>query len=223
MVYSKQQYIFDREKIKLPPRLHMVLPPECHRVLNKVVATASVTFRHLKGMEKFRDERYRAMCPRGSLTHYSLHSESVDRLFNWGQDHSPNDPPLAAHTKISPHVLHFHVEQHSYDEYAEGYTIALERYLTGSYQQWRNVKREFEDVVSKSAMKLADRSEFLCWWRDVFLSEMAKWEDRLPGLLLPSWEEVVDDIYFAILERVEIGTSAIDEFYISPPVIPVAV
>ncbi|RJE25172.1 hypothetical protein PHISCL_02511 [Aspergillus sclerotialis] len=215
MVYSKQPYIFDKKKIELPARLQMVLTPECNQVLNKVVETASIAFRHLKAMEKYRNDRYRAMCPRDSLSRYILHSESVDRLFSWGQDHNPNDPTLAPHPKISPSVLYFHVEQHAYDKYAEEYTKALERYLSGSYQQWRNVKQELEHVVSKSGLRLTHRREFLCWWTDVFLSEMAKWEDRLAGLLLPSWEEVIDDVYFAILERVDIGTSAVDQFYIS--------
>lgn len=214
-MYSEQPYIFDKKKIELPSRLQAVLTPECNQALNKVVEIASIAFRHLKSMEKFRNDRYRSMCPRESLSRYILHSESVDRLFNWGLDHNPNDPTLAPHPKIPPSVLCFHVEQHAYDKYAEGYTTALQSYLSGSYQQWLNVKQELEHVVAKSGLKLIHRRDFLCWWKDVFLLEMAKWESRLAGLLLPSWEEVIDDVYFAILERVDIGTSGVDRFYIS--------
>lgn len=216
MLYSRQQYIFDKEKIKLPGYLHPVLTRECHETLQNVVDSASVAFHHLKAMEKFRAERYRAMCPRGNLSQYNLHAASVDRLFSWGQDHKPHDPTLAPEPKLSPDFLHFHVDQHAYDEYAKDYTIALESYLSGSYKQWLKVKMWVEHVVSKSTMNPLERKEFFRWWTGTFLTEMAKWEGCIHCLLLPTWEEVVDDVYFAILERVEVGSSAVDEFYINP-------
>lgn len=215
MVYPDQQYIFDTEKIKLPEHLQSALSRECHDALKKVFDAATVAFRHLKAMQKLRDERYRAMCSRENLTQYNLHAESVDRLFSWGQDPNPDNPPLAAEAKIPSFVLHFHVEQRAYDEYMKHYIMSLERYLAGPYKKWHDMKMWLEHVVSKSTMNPVDRRDFFHWWLSVLLPEMTKWEDALPGLLLPSWEEVVDDVYFAILERVEIGTSAVTEFYVS--------
>jgi hypothetical protein len=214
MAYPKQQYIFDKEKIKLPPHLQTVLTHDARVMLQEVVENASVAFCQLKSMEKLRDQRYRAMCSRRDHSRYFIHAESVDRLFSWGQDHKPHDPVLAPPAKISPDVLHFHVNHRAYDEYKREYTNALERYLTNPYQLWRDSKKKLEQLVAKSGISEMNHESFLCWWRDTFLAEMAKWEDRLAGLLLPSWEEVVDDVYFAILERVEVGSSAVNEFYI---------
>lgn len=214
MAYPKQQYIFDKEKIKLPPHLQTVLTHDARVMLQKVVENASVAFCQLKSMEKLRDQRYRAMCSRRDHSSYFIHAESVDRLFSWGQDHKPHDPALAPPAKISPDMLHFHVNQHAYDKYKREYTNALERYLTHPYQHWRDSKKNLEQFVAKSGISEMNHESFLRWWRDTFLAEMAKWEDRLAGLLLPSWEEVVDDVYFAILERVDVGSSAVDEFYI---------
>lgn len=47
----------------------------------------------------------------------------------------------------------------------------------------------------------------------MFLAEMSKWENQLPKLATPSWEEVVDEIHKALLERAEPGT--LPEFYIN--------
>lgn len=214
MAYAKQQYIFDIEKIKLPCYLQTVLTRESHLMLQKVVDDASLAFRYLKDMEKLRDERYRAMCSRRELSRYIMHAESVDRLFSWGQDHKPHDPALAPPAKISPYVLRFHVDQHAYDEFVERYNKALNSYLNYPYQRWRDSKKMLERMVAKSGVTKIGREAFLRWWRETFLAEMAKWEDRLAGLFPPTWEEVVDDVYFAILERVDIGTSTVDEFYI---------
>lgn len=214
MVCPKPQYIFDKEKIKLPHHLQSLLPQNAHQMLLKVVDDASRAFRYLRTMEDYRDERYRTMCPRNSYTSYHMHADSVARLFSWSTDHKPNDPTLAPTPKLSPDILHFNVNQMSYDEYMRDYTVRLERFLCGPYHNWRISKKNLEKLVANSGLNQMEHQEFLGWWRSTFMAEMAKWEDRLAGLLLPSWEEVVDDVYKAILERVNIGTSTINEFHI---------
>lgn len=184
-------------------------------MLCNVIDSATLAFRHLKSMEKLHSERYRAMCPRDDLTSYILHAESVDRLFTWGLDYVTGNPTLAPQAKLPSEILHFRVDQRAYNEFAMEYVAALERYLSGSYLAWRELKAKFEQAIPKAGFKEASRQQFLVWWKQTFLVEMAKWEDSLPGLLLPPWEQVVDDVYFAILERVEIANSSVHQFYIA--------
>ena len=214
MAAPKQQYIFDIEKIKLPPHLHTVLTRECSFMLQKVVDNASLAFRHLKNLELIHDERYKAMCSRHNVTQYILHAESVDLLFGWDQDRKPYDPVLAPPAKIPPQLLHFHLDRYAYDQFTHNYHDAVESYLHNAYYHWRNSKKQFERMVVYSGITEVGYQAFLLWWRDTFLAEMAKWENRLAGLVLPSWESLIDDLYLAISERVDIGTSGIDRFYI---------
>lgn len=212
-------YIFDKDKIKLPYHIESVITRESHQALDHVLLAATDAFHQLRKMEKLRDERYRAMCSREDVAHYIQHAESVDRLFSWGQDGRPNDPTLAPAAKLSPYILHFHVDPRAYALYMHEYTAALENYINHPYRNWQKAKYMLCHVITNSNIHPIEMGEWRRWWNDTFLPEMGKWEDRLTGLLLPSWEDVVDDMYRAILERVESGKTSVDEFFISPVVV----
>lgn len=170
------------------------------------------------------------MCPLSHPQRYIMHSESVDRLFNNNNNNNNGESnsrlynhlhptttsirtPAPEAAKLSRDVLHFHVSQRAYDLYARKYTDVFESFITGPYKKWIDAKRNFEKRMANAGLAESDYQQWHRWWITVFLAEMSKWENQLPKLATPSWEEVVDEIHKALLERAEPGT--LPEFYIN--------
>lgn len=213
---SMEGYMFDRQKLTVPLHLQHMIPIDTHGAMQQIRTTAMVALHHLKLIEKLHRKRHQAMCPRSLVEHYDLHVESVERLFNWKSSPKLHDSSLSPVSKISRDVLHFHINQHAYDAYARSYTATLETYISGPYKEWLDAKRNFEKRMANAGLSEKDYHEWQKWWTTVFLAEMAKWENQLPKLALPSWEEAIDEIHQVFLERVEPGT--FPEFYISSDV-----
>ena len=62
-------------------------------------------------------------------------------------------------------------------------------------------------------------NEWRVWWEGKFADDMWKWEVCLEGLILPTWEEIIDDLYLMINDRVEDAENLANTFYISTPAV----
>lgn len=209
-----KRYIFDRECLSLPAWLKPITPKPVLQALHHVRDTASAAFNGRKLLELKHATRYKAMCPRDSSMRYLIHSESIDRLLNWDFDLKPHNPTLAPAAKLSPFVLQFHVDQRAYDTFAGEYTACLEEYIMGPYVNWLRAKSHMEHVIETGAMNEMNKRQWLRWWQVEFLGEMATWEETLEELILPSWEEIIDEIYQLIRERVDSSLmTSVGRFY----------
>lgn len=95
----------------------------------------------------------------------------------------------------------FHTDQLAYDQYDVFYSDELESYLSGPYMRWLRKKAKFDAKMRSANMSDIDRQEWQWWWNKVYLVEMAQWEEQLKELVIPSWEEVVDELHQALKER----------------------
>lgn len=198
-----RRYIFDKDSLVLPSWLKSITPKAALTALHEVREAATIAFNGLKALELKHSARHKAMCPTTHPLQHALHADSVDRLINWATDMKPHNPTLAPAPKLSPYVLQFHVDQRAYDAFVEEYTRCLEEYVMGPYADWLRAKANLDDVVERSDMNELNLHQWRRWWEGEFLGEMAKWEERLEELVLPSWEEIVDEMYRLILERVD--------------------
>lgn len=205
---SNTRYIFDMQNIRLPNHLYNICPKPLLDALQNVRHVASGTFAALKHVERQYNKRFYRMCPRDSeheKHHYYIHVESVRRLFNWKADHEPCCPTLAPSMKLSPFMLHFHVEEAAYAMYAAEYARLRMEYLDGPHRVWIDATGEVFDKLEAVGAEFSEMEmrQFCRWWGS-FLREMRKWEDRFDELVLPSWKEIVEELYDAIEERVEL-------------------
>lgn len=74
----------------------------------------------------------------------------------------------------------------------------------GPYVDWLRAKSHLEHVIETTGrMNEMNKRQWLRWWQVEFLGEMATWEETLEELILPSWEEIIDEIYQLVRERVD--------------------
>ncbi|KAI9927636.1 hypothetical protein ASPWEDRAFT_186958 [Aspergillus wentii DTO 134E9] len=215
MFTTRQPYIFDKENLVLPLHLRAIIPRKAYDAFSHACQAASEAFRALKIVESRHAYRFRAMCSRANSTHYEKHVESIRCLLDWTQNDGVYNPTLAPSPKISADVLHFHVDQRTYDAYVVEYAYMLESFISVPYRNWLKAKVTLERTISSSGMSEMDQCQWRRWWNSAFLAEMAKWESRVEGLVVPSWEEIIDEVYQAILERVDSAKPLVDSFYVN--------
>ncbi|PTU18575.1 hypothetical protein P175DRAFT_0559396 [Aspergillus ochraceoroseus IBT 24754] len=208
---------FVRENLALPRSLQGVIVGDLRDAFNHCRASAARAFRMMKSINRRRELRYKAMCPRDDAAVYLSHADSVHRLWDWYQDYNSDDPTLAPTPKIPSLLMKFRIDHRTYDQWAREYHRLLESFLEGPYRAWLDAKEEMEDLISKARLTTLNGANGELWqtfWGPRFLAEMEKWEEFLPELALPSYEDLVDEMYHAIRERVEDGERLSKEFYL---------
>ena len=198
-----EPYLFDKDCIVLPAYLKQTLPGDIVQGFIHARWAASKALRSIRAIEKNYHKRYFTMCPLIEPARVLAHIEPVSRLLAWKSDHNHTNPTLAPTAKLDPTTLKFHVDQRTYDEFARGYVALLERFIEEPYKRWLEAKREVDARVRKANLSEMEYGRWHRFWDLTFLAEMNKWEGRLEGLLLPSWEEAMDSLYGLILEFVE--------------------
>lgn len=208
-----EPYLFDKDCLVLPAHLKEVLPPNVVQGFVNARWAASKALRYIRAVERNYHKRYNAMCPLGQHDRVLAHIESVARLVAWKTDKSETNPTLAPTAKIDPSTLTFHIDHRTYDDFAWNYVKLLERFLQGPYNKWLEAKKEVERSVDNANLSETDYGHWYRFWNLTFLVEMNKWEGRLQGLLLPSWEEMVDSLRHLILEFVESPHVVLSDIY----------
>ncbi|KAL1861044.1 hypothetical protein Plec18167_003671 [Paecilomyces lecythidis] len=213
------KFVFDRHNLAVPPHLQPITPKKVHEELRKVREIATVTFNYLKKLDQLYHARFYHMCPKTDLAQYYLHRESIDRLLSWEKDvvhpylqaaaqkHRYRILPLMAPTaKIPPFILHFHIEEEEYTAFQEEYSRLRMTYLRGPYLRWIDAKSNMEKVLQTCETEMGDMDyrAWRRWWDCIFLREMDKWENRAQEIKMPSWNEIVKELYGLIQEKVDL-------------------
>ena len=208
-----EPYLFDKDCLVLPAHLKEVLPPNVVQGFVNARWAASKALRYIRAVERNYHKRYNAMCPLGQHDRVLAHIESVGRLVAWKADKNETNPTLAPTAKIDPSTLTFYIDHRTYDDFAWNYVQLLERFLQGPYKKWLEAKKEVERSVDNANLSETDYGHWYRFWNLTFLVEMNKWEGHLQGLLLPSWEEMVDSLRHLILEFVESPDVVLSDLY----------
>jgi hypothetical protein len=100
----------------------------------------------------------------------------------------------------------------------------LIEYFETVYELYRLARVQFEKhmQLARKANRItesASRDLLDFYWRS-FRMEMSRWEEFIASLGTPSYEELVDEIYWAIQECVEGGKQVATEFAIRRTTVP---
>lgn len=209
-----EPYLFDKECLVLPADLKQCLPSEITQGFIQARWAASKALHLIKVVERNYNRRYYAMCPHTSPDRVFAHVESVTRLVTWKSDYNHTNPTLAPTAKIDPNTLSFCIDHRAYDQFACEYITLLEKFINEQYRRWIEAKRELDARVKRANLNATDFDNWNRFWSLTFLVEMNKWEGRLEGLVLPSWEEIMDNLCRLILEFVESPQGALTHLFV---------
>ena len=176
------------------PELQAAMEHLGKRAIHAISAMAE--FRNL------RNNRYNALCPVISGYIYELHASSMKLLLQWREDWAPTDPSLAPSAKIPREALSFYFDPNHYAKWTSWYITQIEEYMSGPFSAYRACLTNVEFMAARLLNEL-DYKIWRSWWDSTFKPEMFKWESCLEGLIMPTYEEVIDDIYLMVIDRVE--------------------
>lgn len=213
-IMDPEPYLFDKECLVLPAHLKLCLPSEIVQGFIHARWAASKALRFIKIVEKNYNKRYYAMCPLTTPDRVLAHVESVSRLVTWKSDYNHTNPTLAPTAKIDPNTLSFRIDHRAYDQFARNYIKLLEQFIDGPHKRWIEAKQELDARVKNANLNATDYDDWYRFWGLTFLVEMNKWEGRLEGLVLPSWEEIMDSLCHLILELVESPQDALTDLFV---------
>lgn len=208
-------YDYDACTFKLPSWLQV--PPEIHAAHVELHKAAAHAITCMRALMAIRDTRYNAMCPDTMGVIYHVHVNSMKRLLDWKADYCPDDPALAPAPKIPREALNFFVDPINYGSFVDKYTNAVAQFMAGPFQAWRDLKSQVEHLVARLMDNDFQYMEWRRWWEGTFIDEMWKWEVCTEALVIPTWEEIIDEVYLLIIDRVEDAEVLADSFYVSTP------
>jgi hypothetical protein len=212
-------YQFNELDFDLPPWLQA--PPEVRNALADLRINVLVTITLMKQLMIIRNNRFFETCPTKSGLMYQLHVSSVKRLLEWKENWNQVDPTLSVSVKIPREALRFCVDEFAYARFTAKYTSQVHILMSGAFQQWR-AARHATDHLACRLMNAHEQEyrEWRKWFDGDFTAHMWQWETCLKSLLLPTWEEVIDDLFLMINDRVEDAEELADTFYIRGPPSP---
>ncbi|OQE41894.1 hypothetical protein PENCOP_c004G06222 [Penicillium coprophilum] len=213
------EYNFEPNTFVIPQWI--LVPPEVRNAMSTLQYKAMVAIYDMKTLMMTHDNRYFQLCPQNTATMaYQLHKASINRLLEWKEDWNFADPTLAAAAKIPRDSLQFCVDSIAYGKFTCKYTHQIDEFMSSSFQSWRQLRAEIGHLAYRlMSDKPHDFEEWRAWWEGKFADDMWKWEVCLEGLILPTWEEIIDDVYLMIHDRVEDAQDLANSFYISSPVL----
>lgn len=197
----------------------IILPPEVRDAMVHLEGKATLAILGMKSLMVLRDNRYFRMCPEDiDPTVYKVHISSMRRLLEWRENWDMVDQTLATAAKIPREILHFYVDSIAYGRFASEYATKVDDFMRGPFQIWRQSRIEVEHLAFRLMGHMRYQyDEWRAWWEGQFATEMWEWESCLEGLILPPWEEVIDDVYLMIKDRVEDSEELAHSFHISNP------
>ncbi|KAL2848843.1 hypothetical protein BJY01DRAFT_246220 [Aspergillus pseudoustus] len=212
-------FVLDENNIRLPDSLKSHIPEPLSTSFENCKCAGLRALTILIQLSKYHEGRYEALCPRnpGDLTRWMRHSDSIARLREYYTStrdtstipfsSSPSDIP--SKPKIPSESVALVVNQFAYGAWAREFDGMLFEFVDGAYADYSLANFEFEQLMQAATN---DRVFSGIVWKQVysfylerFLVEMGKWEAFVTSLVLPSFDELMDEIYWAIREGVEGG------------------
>ncbi|KAJ0417748.1 hypothetical protein BJY00DRAFT_315540 [Aspergillus carlsbadensis] len=197
------------ENVLIPTHLDQIIPDDLRLDLNFLRINAGRAFRTMIIIVRRRENRYRALCPpTESKYKRHTHSATISRLKRWREDYDTYDPTLAPSPKIPGPAIYLNISQTAYEKWSESYASQLLEFKNGPYKQYHESAEDFLAAIrvarDKRKVSHLDYHELIMFYR-TFMREMTIWEDVISRLDLPRFSEIVNELYEAVVERVENG------------------
>ncbi|KAJ5295324.1 hypothetical protein N7508_010145 [Penicillium antarcticum] len=206
-------YRFNEMDFVLPTWVHV--PAEVRNGLADIRKKVMVTVTLMKQLMLIRNNRFFEICPTRSGALHQVHVLSVKRLLEWKERWDQIDPTLSVSVKIPCETLRFCVDEFAYARFTTDYTEKIHTLMSGAFQQWRAACHAVSHLSCRLMVgKEQDYLDWRKWFDGEFTAHMREWENCLKGLVLPTWEEVIDDLFLMIHDRVEDAEELAETFYI---------
>lgn len=197
---SIHNYQYNPKDFELPSWLKV--PRDLVHVMESLHQRARIAIKSMRDIMTYRDKRYNALCPSNMGLIYDLHTFSIKQLLEWKEQSDPEDPTLAPAAKIPRRILKFTFDPHNYNRFCNWYLDNVKNFMAGPYSAYTQTKFQ-TSILASQLLDQHAYGEWRHWWDGTFAPAMWKWEACLEGLILPMWEDIMDDIYLMLLDRVE--------------------
>ncbi|KAJ5668988.1 hypothetical protein N7462_010058 [Penicillium macrosclerotiorum] len=197
---TRTAYLYD--PISFSPPSWLQIPPELAQQHHHLAEVGLNAIKAIEFLVEAHSQRYNAMCPEQEGVTFDMHTASMRRLHEWVEDHNPTDPTPGPTSKLPCEALFFHMDQAAYATYAGLYFNALERFRHLEWASWYQ-QNDYTKFLASQVLNRFEYEEWSYWWHGEFEDEMHKWQSCLQDLAIPPWEEIVDEVYKLILERVQ--------------------
>lgn len=198
--------LFDEKRVTVPRHLQHVVPKTACNATHELRSAAILAAKGLRHMQALRNARHEAMCPNYPSPCTSKHVESLERLFEKRLSRSaePAFTRCSMPSEVTGKPFQFHKDQLAYDQFASFYSSELEYYLSDTYTRYLMARARLDVEMREADLDDLNRQEWEWWWNKVYLVEMSKWEKELKELVIPSWEEIIDELHQALNERAKL-------------------
>ncbi|KAL4910248.1 hypothetical protein BDW74DRAFT_49884 [Aspergillus multicolor] len=185
------------QNITLPTKA-LDLPRHIELAFTNCGVAAARVIISLEALSKRRQSRFEALCPTNDAIRLTRHCKAVNRLIAWREDYNIFSPTFAPTPKLTRmNLAGVHVNRTAYEAWAEAYRSDVLLYIHGPFSQYRRLKRDFlEEVQAARAVVMDEEDARVLEW--LFLNEMDKWEPCVKRLQLPSYDELLNEVYRAI-------------------------
>lgn len=216
---SINEYRYNRKDFEMPTWLKAAPQVrEAQKLLQKFALQAIESMREVMTLHGL---RYNSLCPSSMPVHYELHKISIKRLLEWKDQWDNKDPTLVDSLKIPKESLKFTLDPHNYHKFCVWYNDLVTNFMQGPYAIYNQSKSHVQFLAAR-LLGQYEYQEWHHWWDNTFRVDMWKWESCLGGLIIPTWEEIIDDLYLMILDRVDGAEELANSLCAtcSPPVTP---
>ncbi|KAL3477372.1 hypothetical protein BJX99DRAFT_257622 [Aspergillus californicus] len=199
---------FSRKDLVVPYKLSIAIGLNLTNLFIQFQHVAATTFRAMRVINYHRQHRFRALCPREQELRQERHNLSIDRMMAWRKDYHPRDPTLASSAKIPREAIELTIQRSAYERWSYSYMVQFEDFQKRELMTYRHAKIVLANAVHKAkatGVVFGFYEALLTTYYAGFLGEMGKWDQYPASLTIPSFDEIVEELYQATIECVEDG------------------
>ncbi|OJJ58837.1 hypothetical protein ASPSYDRAFT_89564 [Aspergillus sydowii CBS 593.65] len=185
------------------------VPAYLSTFFNQCQSAAGESMLSLEAIDKRRQQRYEALCPKDDKLRSARHANVINRLSDWKADYYPANPTLAATPKLERIAVEgICISRDAYNKWTPNYGKECKR-IKGQYAEYCRLKKDCARGI-QAARVTGDLDEHTCrvlytLLHEQFLREMDKWEVLVRYMAVPTYEKLLDELHCAFNERVEDG------------------
>ncbi|KAL3477371.1 hypothetical protein BJX99DRAFT_127276 [Aspergillus californicus] len=204
----KLEYDSTFEHLKLPRTLKRIIVGDLLIAFSRCCLRAGLVCHLMRNLNRHRETRFKVMCPKKNAR-FDQHSSSIDRLMEWKKDDDPSNPTLAPAARIPQFAIKTRAHRQTYLTWMKLYNSNYKRLVNGPVRKYLAAKKELEERTYEAHARGDMGRYHTIMWRRFYAGKLLRpmmwWEERVPKLAIQSYEEMVQDLNHAIIERVEGG------------------
>ncbi|KAL4807353.1 hypothetical protein BDV18DRAFT_116098 [Aspergillus unguis] len=198
---------FRPRPLVLLPDMRIFLPKKLQEAWDECRCAGSIAMLSFNQLNKRRDLRHRALCPKDDIIRFSLHVDAINRLMIWSREYHSSTKSLIAPPKLTRDDLRgLCLSKQAYDAWAHSYNRDVQCYLEGEYETYLTSKRALMEeiaTVRESGNLTEAQFDTMRVLSIDFRAEMTKWEVHVERLPVPSYHVVLNEVFSAVIEGLE--------------------